>query len=145
MSTLQTLAATFATNQDADRLDHLEARCRTRLRGRPYLLGDRVLLALCLGEAGCDTAALVEWDESIWWAERFGHWSLLASCLRLMARRFPHEALSILDGLKSQFPPSARRYWRSRLLASIRRDAEARAVMPVVIRATDNRRDRLLV
>ncbi|MNT82625.1 hypothetical protein D3C72_2223810 [compost metagenome] len=62
-----------------------------------------------------------------------------------MAPYFPREALSILEGLKGTFPASARRYWRSRLLAAIRRHAEARAAMPAVIRATDRRRDRLLV
>ncbi|HEY9899248.1 MAG TPA: hypothetical protein V6D00_08715 [Pantanalinema sp.] len=139
MITLQTLARTFASHRDARRLDLLEARCRARLTGRPYLLGERALLALCLSEAGSETAALVEWDESIWWAERFGHWSLLASCLGLMAPYFPREALAILDGSKGAFPLGARRYWRSRLLGAIRRHAEARAAMPNVIRATDKR------
>lgn len=145
MITLQTLTATFASYQNDRQLDLLEERCRARLRGRPYLLGDRALLALCLSEARRDTAALVEWDETIWWAERFGHWSLLASCLRLMTPYFPREALEILQGLRGAFPENGRRYWRSRLLASIRRRAEARAAMPTVIRATDNRRARLLV
>ncbi|MBO9541527.1 hypothetical protein J7643_13140 [bacterium] len=145
MSTLQTLASTFAVYKTARRLELLEVHCRVRLTGRPYLLGERPLLALCLSERGHETAALVEWDESIWWAERFGHWSLLASCLGLMAPYFPREALGILDGLKGAFPPSARRYWRSRLLAANRRHAEASASMPTVIRTTDRQRDRLLV
>jgi hypothetical protein len=135
----------FASHRNARRLDVLEAHCRARLIGRPYLLGERVLLALCLSEAGCETAALVEWDESIWWAERFGHWSLLSCCLGLMAPYFPREALAILDGAKGEFPLGARRYWRSRLLGAIRRHAEARAVMPVVIKTTDKRRAPSLV
>ncbi|MNL52935.1 hypothetical protein D3C87_1761460 [compost metagenome] len=62
-----------------------------------------------------------------------------------MTPYFPREALAILDGTRGAFPASARRYWRSRLLGAIQRHAEARALMPDVIRATDAGRVRLLV
>ncbi|MNL73109.1 hypothetical protein D3C87_1985210 [compost metagenome] len=62
-----------------------------------------------------------------------------------MAPYFPDEAIAILDASRGTFPLGARRYWRSRLLGAIRRHAEARAVMPDVIRATDKWQGRLLV
>lgn len=120
--TLQDRLQAFALE---NQLGELEERCRARLRLRPHMLSERILLALCLSRARQDSVAVIEWDEAVYQAERLGDWEILEGCLLLMARHYPDEALSTLDHLSEAFAPITRAWLKANLLAELGREAEA--------------------
>lgn len=100
-------------------LPAVETACRLRLRVRPYLLPERVALALCLSATDQTVAALLEWDEAIHQAERSADWEILAGCLAMMAGHHPREALTVLASLSGALPPVTRAWLKANMLADL--------------------------
>lgn len=103
-ASLEMILTTFDSWRIATQIPRLEGACRARLRAREHLVPERILLALCLEEAGSNLEAVMAWDEAIDRAESSHDWGMTAGCLLLMARRFPAEAVLILERVSLGVP-----------------------------------------
>lgn len=140
--TIHSLQETLQAFAAEHQLDELEARCRRRLRIRPHLLSERILLALCLSRTRQDHVAVIEWDEAVYQAERLGDWEILEGCLQLMARHYPDAALSTLDHLSEAFAPMTRAWLKANLLDELGREAEAERTVLQAIATPHRTRER---
>jgi hypothetical protein len=134
LSTLETLLETFEAWRSSGQLDRLREVCRLRLRARPHLLGERLLLALC-SEVTAPLEAIVAWDEVLYRAERSQEWEQVAGCLQVMGQRFPVEALSILDRVGPDLPDATRAHLQASFLRELDRLGEATRVESAAVEA----------